>query len=80
MKLGFLGRYIYIQAGNLTNIFQATSKSKDDINALGKVMLEASRKDAKGPKKNKEDSENLKAKEKEIREKLVLKLKKMTMG
>lgn len=80
MKLGFLGRYIYIQAGNLTNIFQATSKSKDDINALGKVMLEASRKDAKGPKKNKEDSENLKAKEKEIREKLVLKLKKKAEG
>jgi len=80
VTLGLFGQIFYFQAGNLTNIFQANSKSKDDINALGKVLHEASRKDSKGPKKNREDSENLKAKEKEIREKLVMKLKKKAEG
>ena len=60
-------------------IFQATSKSKDEINHLGKVILEAAKKDAK-KKGNKSSSTNLTAKEKEIREKLVLKLKKKAEG
>ena len=56
-------------------IFQATSKSQDEINHLGKVILEAAKKDAK-KKGSKSSSTNLTAKEKEIREKLVMKLKK----
>ena len=52
-------------------VFQATNKPKDD-----KL---AAKKDIKGARK-KEASENLKAKEKEIREKLVLKLKKKAEG
>ena len=56
-------------------VFQATNKSKDDINHLGKVILEAAKKDAK-KKGRKNESTNLNAKEKEIREKLVMKLKK----
>lgn len=52
-------------------IFQATNKPKDDILAA--------KKDGKGARK-KEASENLKAKEKEIREKLVMKLKKKAEG
>merc|ERR1719367_2510578 len=59
---------------------KATNKPRDDINALGRVMFEASRKDAKSSSRRREDSENLKAKEKEIREKLVLKLKKKAEG
>merc|ERR1712165_268075 len=55
---------------------QATSKPKDDFN---KVLLEAAKKDVKSSRK-KGDSENLKAKEKEIREKLVMKLKKKAEG
>ena len=60
-------------------IFQATSKSKDEINHLGKVILEAAKKDAK-KKGSKSSSTNLTAKEKEIREKLVMKLKKKAEG
>merc|ERR1711933_482548 len=55
---------------------KATSKPKDDFN---KVLLEAAKKDVKSSRK-KGDSENLKAKEREIREKLVLKLKKKAEG
>ena len=61
------------------SIFQATSKSKDEINHLGKVILEAAKKDAK-KKGSKSSSTNLTAKEKEIREKLVMKLKKKAEG
>lgn len=64
---------------NITN-FQATNKSKDEIKSLGRVMLEAARKDAAGPSRGRKDSENLKDKEREIREKLVLKLKKKAEG
>ena len=60
-------------------IFQATSKSQDEINHLGKVILEAAKKDAK-KKGSKSSSTNLTAKEKEIREKLVMKLKKKAEG
>ena len=60
-------------------VFQATNKSKDDINHLGKVILEAAKKDAK-KKGRKNESTNLNAKEKEIREKLVMKLKKKAEG
>merc|ERR1712141_926429 len=56
-------------------IFQATNKSKDEINNLGKVIIEAAKKDAK-----KKETTNLNAKEKEIREKLVMKLKKKAEG
>ena len=59
-------------------IFQATNKSKDEINNLGKVILEAAKKDAK-KKGKKNETTNLNAKEKEIREKLVMKLKKKNM-
>merc|ERR1719367_825388 len=59
---------------------KATNKPKDDINALGRVMFEAAKKDAKSSSRRREDSENLKAKEKEIREKLVMKLKKKAEG
>jgi len=58
---------------------KATNKSKDEIKSLGKVMLEAARKDARYSKGSK-DTENLQDKEKEIREKLVLKLKKKAEG
>ena len=60
-------------------IFQATNKSKDEINNLGKVILEAAKKDAK-KKGKKNETTNLNAKEKEIREKLVMKLKKKAEG
>jgi len=64
----------------MTN-FQATNKSKDEIKNLGRVMLEAARKDAAGPSKGaRDDAENLRDKEREIREKLVLKLKKKAEG
>merc|ERR1712227_777887 len=43
-------------------------------------MFEAAKKDAKSSSRRREDSENLKAKEKEIREKLVMKLKKKAEG
>merc|ERR1712192_48264 len=59
---------------------KATNKSKDEIKSLGKVMLEVARKDAAGPSRGRKDSENLKDKEREIREKLVLKLKKKAEG
>jgi len=59
---------------------KATNKSKDEIKSLGRVMLEAARKDAAGPSRGRKDSENLKDKEREIREKLVLKLKKKAEG
>merc|ERR550525_577994 len=51
----------------------------DEINHLGKVILEAAKKDAK-KKGGKSSSTNLTAKEKEIREKLVMKLKKKAEG
>merc|ERR1719300_1465680 len=53
---------------------KATNKSKDDTKSLGKIVIEAARKDAAG--KRGETSENLRDKEREIREKLGLKLKK----
>jgi len=53
---------------------KATNKSKDETKSLGKIVIEAARKDAAG--KRGETSENLRDKEREIREKLVLKLKK----
>ena len=68
------------QIFNTEFIFQASNKPKDDINALGRVMFEAAKKDAKSSSRRREDSENLKAKEKEIREKLVMKLKKKAEG
>jgi len=43
-------------------------------------LLEAARRDAAGPSRGRKDSENLKDKEREIREKLVLKLKKKAEG
>jgi len=73
----------HVLIGQIINtefVFQATNKPKDDINALGRVMFEAAKKDAKSSSRRREDSENLKAKEKEIREKLVLKLKKKAEG
>merc|ERR1711997_560049 len=58
---------------------KATSKSQDEINHLGKVILEAAKKDAE-KKGSKSSSKNLTTKEKEIREKLVMKLKKKAEG
>merc|ERR1712034_83879 len=54
---------------------KATNKGKDEIKSLEKQMLAAHRKDVSSLVRNRKDSENLKDKEKEIREKLVMKLK-----
>jgi len=54
---------------------QATNKGKEEIKSLEKQMLKAHRKDVTSLIKGKKASGNLKDKEREIREKLVLKLK-----
>eukprot|EP00092_Neocalanus_flemingeri_P031393 GFUD01034098.1.p1 GENE.GFUD01034098.1~~GFUD01034098.1.p1 ORF type:complete len:770 (-),score=299.84 GFUD01034098.1:76-2385(-) len=59
---------------------KATNKTKNEIKSLGKVILEAARRDAAGPSRGRKDSDNLKDKEREIREKLVLKLKRKAEG
>lgn len=58
--------------------FQATNKTKDEIKSLEKQMLAAHKKDTAGSSKSRKDSgrDHMKDKEKEIRDKLVLKLKK----
>merc|ERR1719430_2323244 len=54
---------------------KATNKGKEEIKSLEKQMLKAHRKDVSSLIKGKKASGNLKDKEREIREKLVLKLK-----
>merc|ERR1719341_1461472 len=54
---------------------KATNKGKNEIKSLEKQMLKAHRKDVTSLIKGKKASGNLKDKEREIREKLVLKLK-----
>merc|ERR1712192_11521 len=54
---------------------KATNKGKVEIKSLEKQMLKAHRKDVSSLIKGKKASGNLKDKEREIREKLVLKLK-----
>merc|ERR1719431_62921 len=57
---------------------KATNKTKDEIKSLEKQMLAAHKKDTGGSSKSRKDSgrDHMRDKEKEIRDKLVLKLKK----